>query len=394
MRRIAKVGAATGWFALVLTSLVGTAGALEGDAVADAVLGQPNFTSSGCGQGSLGASSMCRPTDAAVDPASGRLYVAEDGNDRVTSWPSATSFVNGQAADLVLGQPNFTTNGCNSTGLGPASLCAPSGVSVDHQGNLYVADRGNSRVLLFSNPAATDQIADKVFGQASFTSNQCNAGGVSASSLCAARNVAVDTTDNLYVSDWRNNRVLIYLNPITGDSIADRVIGQAGFDTGKCARGRLGLCAMRGLDVDGADNLFLADSGNDRVLVYRDPLATDGAADEVLGQSSFRGGVCNAGGLDADSLCSPRDVGVDSFNRVFVADTSNSRVTGYNQPLTGDNVADIVLGQPSFFTRTCNNGGVTSTSMCLERGLGVDAAGNVYAADTENSRILRFDQPL
>ena len=121
-------------------------------------------------------------------------------------------------ADLVLGQGgSFATQGC-TTEVSATSLCTPDGIAVDSNGNVYVAELNNNRVLEYDNPLGScgtcDMIADRVFGQGgSFTSNACNLGGISASSLCQAADVAVDSSDNVFVVDFGNNRVLEYLEP-------------------------------------------------------------------------------------------------------------------------------------------------------------------------------------
>ena len=83
------------------------------------------------------------------------------------------------SADRVFGQPDFTSNLNNNGGLSASSLYIATGVAVDAQGNLYVADLFNHRVLEYDTPATTDAVADRVFGQPDFTSNIPNNGGVS-----------------------------------------------------------------------------------------------------------------------------------------------------------------------------------------------------------------------
>jgi hypothetical protein len=135
-------------------------------------------------------------------------------------------------ADRVFGQGgSFTSRVCNLGGISASSLCGLGGVAVDRAGNLYVADgrsigghsipeapprpSPNHRVLEYDSPLTTDTVADHVFGQGgSFTSNTCNLGGISASSLCVPFGVAVDAAGNLYVADQANNRVLEYDSPL------------------------------------------------------------------------------------------------------------------------------------------------------------------------------------
>jgi len=242
-----------------------------------------------------------------------------------------------------------------------------------------------------------DAVADLVLGQPYFTSNTANNGGVSASSLHAPRKVAVNAAGNVYVADTANHRVLVYLDPQNTDTVADLVLGKLNFSTSKCKKDFVGnkvvsastLCFPFGIVVDAAGNVYVADTGNNRVLVYLDPQNTDTVADLVLGQPNFTSRTANTGGVNASSLHAPHGVTVDTAGNVYVADLLNNRVLEYHTPLTTDTVADVVLGQPNSTSNTANNGGVSASSLNLPREVAVDAAGNVYVADTANNRNTR-----
>jgi hypothetical protein len=154
--------------------------------------------------------------------------------------------------------------------------------------------------------------------------------------------VALDSQDNLYVSDSNNHRVLVYLDPVNTDTTADVVFGQGGdFTTGVANKGGVSAESLNypyGLLVDGDDNLYVADSDNNRVLGYANPLVTDTAADLVIGQSgSFARGAANQGrttalGNDARNqatLRGPTTVGINADGDLFVADNGNNRVLGF-----------------------------------------------------------------
>jgi sugar lactone lactonase YvrE len=162
--------------------------------------------------------------DSSVTP--NRLYVADTNNSRVLGYRNVATFVNGGAADLVMGQPDFISGtdpdvACASPSA--SNLSGPIGVAVDATGNLYVADSNNSRVLEYSAPFAgcgsfpcVGGSANVVFGQnGNFTTNNCNSGGASANTLCFPVGVAVDSHGNLYVVDQDENRVLEYNSPLT-----------------------------------------------------------------------------------------------------------------------------------------------------------------------------------
>src|SRR5262245_13454404 len=131
---------------LVVAGSPHTLRAAPGDTTADAVLGQVDFASGSPNAGGTPtATSLDQPRGLCVDHTSGRLFVPDSVNNRVLSWPSAAAFTNGQAADLVLGQPNFTSNSINQGGANPTdkTLNAPKSVATDSAGRLYVADSLN-----------------------------------------------------------------------------------------------------------------------------------------------------------------------------------------------------------------------------------------------------------
>ena len=390
----------------VLSATVSTA--MQGDTVPDRVLGQFEFAhraqnlidAHGLYVPQFAA------IDASATP--NRLYVADSSNNRVLGYKDVNTFINGGPADLVIGQPDFISGTGDNVGLSASSMSGPEGVAVDASGNLYVADHGHNRVLEYDTPFSgcssfpcVGGPADVVFGQGgSFTSGSCNNGGLSANSLCGPNGVAVDAGGNLYVADESNSRVLEYNTPLSTDTTADVVFGQGGsFTSGSCNNGGLSansLCIPDGVALDAGDNLYVADPGNNRVLEYSTPLTTDTTADLVFGQGgSFTSDTVNNGGLSANSLNAPEGVALDAGGNLYVADFNNNRVLEYSTPLTTDTTADLVFGQGGSFTSdTVNNGGLSANSLNAPEGVALDAGGNLYVADSRNNRVLEYNTPL
>ena len=381
-----------------------------GDTGADMVAGQVTF---GVNMPNLtDAMGLLFPAGVAIDNSSSppHLYVADQNNNRVLGWLNAQSFSNGAPADIVIGEPNFfavappaASGGRQCPVASALNLCFPRGVAVDSHGNLYVADTSYNRVLEYQTPFVSKGRADLVLGQGgNFTTSDCNPALIAADSLCGPVAVALDASGNLYVSDSGNNRVLEYNNPLSADGKADLVFGQSGsFATGLCNKGGIGaatLCSPTGLAVDPTGNLYVADSANNRVLMYDKPLTSRStSANLVLGQSGFTGSLCNpSGSATSAGLCQPAYVALDAAGDVFVSDNGNSRVLEFKAPLSSGQGAGGVFGQTGSFTSSaCNTGGsVKATNLCSPAGLAMDSAGDLFVSDTGNSRLLQFTKPF
>ncbi len=349
---------------------------------------------------------MWTPQAVAVDRSvvPNRLYAADAGNHRVLGWHSIDALKNGSPADLVIGQPDFLSWGsqCNNAAVTGATLCFPAAVAVDSSGNLYVVDQGNNRVLEYNSPFTTDTQPDLVFGQAgSFTSTACNKGGtISAATLCNPTGVAVDSAGDVYISDSANSRTLEYDLPLATDVVADRVFGQSGsFSTGVCNQGGISadsLCNPAAVALDPSGNLYVQDNGNFRVLEYNNPL-TNATADLVFGQGNNFNTATNpcASVPSAGVVCSPAGLAVDGAGNLYVSDSSFSRVQEFSDPAsTGMTSPNAVFGQPNFNSSQCNNGGVSASSVCLPAGVATDDSGDLFLADSGNQRVLEYIQPL
>ncbi|MDD5422266.1 MAG: NHL repeat-containing protein [Candidatus Omnitrophica bacterium] len=194
-------------------------------APADNVIGQADFTTNSQG---TARDKIDRPNSLFFD--SQRLFISEYDNNRILIYNSIPSF-NGAPADIVLGQPDFTTS---SSGLGPDRFHIPGKVFSDGK-RLYVPDVNNNRILVWNNmPLSNGASADMVIGQRDFFSNGVNQGGsANANTISAPINVTSDGK-RLIVSEFTtNNRALIY--SIGGSSIKQG----PQFDQGKALIGKV-----------------------------------------------------------------------------------------------------------------------------------------------------------
>ena len=275
------------------------------------------------------------PTGVAIDQRSGRLFVADWANHRVLGWPDSAAFATGAAADLVLGQADFSGTSPNR-GLSVSALGMnfPNGLAVDEQGRLFVADRFNHRVLVFLPPFSNGMAAGIVLGQADFTTNQRNHGHATPEADTLSEPVAIAISAGwrvVYVADWGNNRVLAFPLPVRTGLRAMYIYGQTGFTTNGPGTTATALNQPSGLALDREGILLVADSGNHRLLGSCHGLRRLDSGG-VAGQSDFLQGQPNAGnaGPVAGGFSYPIGLAVDMLGRIYVADKDNNRIVRWD----------------------------------------------------------------
>ncbi len=369
-------------FALFTVSLeAGTVWVSGSDA--QLVLGQPDFVSIGA---SAAAQHTSDPQGICVDPATGKVFVADHFNHRVLRYASADSLTNGAAAEAVLGQSAFLMS---TPGVSATVMREPFDVAIDPDGNLWVADMGNHRVLRFDDAAtiATGAAATRVFGQPDMISSTS---GTDADQLNRPSSLDFDSAGNLYIGDGDNARVLIHLNPASKSdgAAADILLGQADFTAPSFMTSQQILHYPGGLAVDANGTLFVSGVVTNRILVWENAASlTNGAlADRVIGQVNF---TAMASGLSRTKFFSPQHLEIDGNGTLYVADKGNHRVLIFENAtaLSGEVPANAVLGQPDFVS---NAAATTAAGMSAPGGVALDNGGRLIVGDGGNSRSLFF----
>ena len=289
-------------------------------------------------------------------------------------------------------------SGSGSEG-GPASevpLDQPSVVSVDGEGNLYVLFARNHRILRINlSTGVVETVLDlspqivtvrRRVGGSAFGALPGSGDGWAPRAIevpgAAAVTMAVDAGGSIYVADAGNHRVW-RIDPSTGEPESLAGTGEPGYGGDGGPASEALLDSPGGLAVDAGGSIYVADSGNHRVR--RIDAATGGI--ETLAGTGEPGYGGDGGPASEALLDSPGGLAVDAAGNVYVADAGNHRVrridatTGGIESLAG-------TGEPGYG----GDGGPASEALLdSPGGLAVDAAANVYVADSGNHRVRRID---
>jgi sugar lactone lactonase YvrE len=324
----------------VVTTFAGTAG----------VIGTANGTGA--------AASFTSPSGVAVD-FNGNLYVTQ-GNSTIRKI-SSTGVVT-----TLAGTAGVTGS---TDGVGTAALFNnPLGIAVDTNSNVYVADTGNKVIRKISGSGTVTTVA----GTAGVNGS---ADGSGAAALFASPNgIAVDTSGNLYVSDYGNSNI----RKITSAGVVTTIAGTASSigstdGTGAAARFK----GPWGIAVDYSGNIYVADFGNSAIR----KITSSGVVTTIAGTSGVTGSADGTGA--AASFMMPAGVGVDASGNVYVTDTFNSTV----RKITRAGVVSTLAGKAG--TTGSSDGTGSAARFTGPYGIAVDATGYSYIADSGNATIRK-----
>ena len=276
------------------------------------------------------AKGLVMPSGVAVN-GSGVVYIADPGT-------------RGYIFVETPSESGYTQSTLNETGNAPVSeQPIPGGVAVDGAGNLYFSNSLNNNT--YGNSISAVQ-----YYNGSIYMTQALAYPQQENGLTGPLGLAADSSGNIYIADTGNNRVVeeMYLSGVTYDT-------PAGYGLQLVVAS--GLSGPQAVAVDASGNAYVADTGNNRILLETP------VADGLFSQSM----------LFSNGLNAPAGVTVDSFGNVFISDTGNKRIL--METLSGASYTESVI---------------PVTGLVSPQGMAVDSSEDLFIADSGTGSVLKI----
>lgn len=281
----------------------------------------------------------------------------------------------------------------------PSQVYAPRGVWLDDE-RLVVCDTGNHRVLIWHDPDALQSHgpADVVLGQADFDSEGAEANGRGPEKGMRLPTGVLVHDGRLVVADAWNHRLLVWDRvPESSDVAPDHIIGQPDGVSVDENRGQgcspLGFYWPFGIAMV-AGRLWVADTGNRRVLGWNGIPEPGQPPTTVLGQPDAASRDENRGEVGPASFRWPHAI-AGTADSLFIADAGNHRILGWQPPPSTDIEATLLFGQPDFTAAgEFPYQAQTASSLRFPYALDIaplDGREAMVVADTANNRLLVWD---
>jgi uncharacterized protein (TIGR03437 family) len=297
----------------------------------------------------------------------GNVYLTLGDYDIVIRYDTSTGNLTRIAGN---GTPGFSGDGGAAT---DSQLSNPTGVAVDGNSNIYIADAGNNRIRLVSNGVITTiaGTGDEGYAGDNGPALRARFDGLGA--------LALDPSGNLYITDFYNQVIRRIANGTITTVAGNGTYGYSG-DNGSATNAQ--LAGPSGITIDYLGNLYIAEGYNHRVRKVSSSVITTIAGNGTAGLSGDFGPANQA------SLREPTDVVLDSLSNLYIADYGNNRIR-------------MVAFNRSIISTFAGTGGTsydgekvtaTTASLASPQRLAADAAGNLYIAD--GSRIRKVTRNI
>jgi len=305
----------------------------------------------------------------AVSP-TGNLYLADGSNNRVRMVSAKTGVITTVAGN---GTGGYSGDGGSAIS---AKLSLPTGVALDGAGNLYISDEANNRIRMVS---ATSGVITTVAGNGT-ASYSGDGGPATSAELNYPTGVALDGFGNLYIADRSNNRIRM-VSAKTGLITTVAGNGTDGFSGDGGAATDATLTNPTSVMLDGAGNLYIADTENGRI---RKVTAATGAISTVAGGGTAGSGYSGDGGpATSATLYNPTSVVQDGTGNLYIADSLNNRIRMVSA--TSGVITTVVGNGAGGYSG--DGGPATVAELNDPNGVVLDGAGDLYIADNGNDVV-------
>ena len=278
----------------------------------------------------------------------------------------------GGAITTIAGTGTAGFGGDGSAGSS-AQLNQPVAVALDSSGNLYIADFNNNRVRMVNPAGVISTVAGS--GTAGFGGD---GGPAATAQLNGPTALAVAPSGNVYVSDFTNNRVRKFMPGGNISTVAGNGLSGYGGDGGPATSAILN--GPYGLAVDNAGNLYIADLNNSRIR----EVSPAGVINTIVGNGMAA--VSGDGGPASQAhLAAPESLLLDGAGNLYIGDS-----VGRVRMISGGIIATVAGKGPAGYTG--DGGDATIAQINGPFGLAVDSAGNLYIADTSNNAIRQVQR--
>ena len=307
------------------------------------------------------------------------IEVVDHAAMSVTAQSSGTFTISQPTGPIIstfAGPGNFEYSGDGGQAV-DAGIDTPSGVALDSQGNLFIADTDDNVIREVN---ASTHVITTVAGNG--TSGSTGLGGLATSAeLAEPYSVAVDSQDDLFITE-NNTNVVLEVNSSTGD--ISIVAGMYNMSGGSGDNGQATNATLNGLltvAVDGQNHLFIADQGNNDV---REVNLSSGIITNVAG-TGLPGTSGDGGQATAAELSTPTAVTVDNQGNLFIADNGNYAIREVN---LSSGMISTVAGTLGHFGTTGDGGPATTAKLSSPYGVAVDSTGDIFISD-QGDNVVR-----
>jgi sugar lactone lactonase YvrE len=322
----------------------------------------------------------------AVDNA-GNIFIADTLNN-VVRLVTPNGLINTIAGNGVAG---YFGDGGQSTGLDPGIggiLNHPYGIAVDKNGNLYIADNGNHAIRQVTALGIISTFA----GNQTYNFGYSGDGAAAnLGQLYFPTDVAVDGSGNVYIADYGN----FVIREVTTDGLIHTIAGNdtMGFSGDGDVATNASLYQPFGVAVDSSGNVYVSEYGDSRIRKFGPSTTTTtgtgtsatttttaGKISTIAGNGSF-GFAGDGSTATSAQLNLPHGVAVDSGGNVYVADWGNNRI----RKIASSNISTIAGNGLGSYSGDA--GTATSAQFNTPSAVALDATGNLYIADTANNVV-------